>query len=210
MVLEVSPEGLGLSDGNVSFYLRSAEIASLIATSISRDRSFSDVFFETSFISSQITNAYIRIYRDGPRGATGSVGPTYSFFFLSLCFQIVEFFQGIASVPVLRYRDRRKKHSPSMILILISSNIYSGPRGLRGFRGRGIKSLRRSNSIKSVSSSSSSLITSLVVAIAQTLTVPVHKQPESAENVVAWAREARRTQNSLVFSATSYYRSSSL
>jgi hypothetical protein len=141
MVLEVSPEGLGLSDGNVSFYLRSAEIASLIATSISRDRSFSDVFFETSFISSQITNAYIRIYRDGPRGATGSVGPTYSFFFLSLCFQIVEFFQGIASVPVLRYRDRRKKHSPSMILILISSNIYSGPRGLRGFRGRGIKNL---------------------------------------------------------------------
>ena len=158
-------------------------------------------FLEKSYISFY-NLLHKHAHTDGPRGATGSAGETYSFFFLSLCFQIVEFFQGIASVPVLRYRDRRKKHSPSMILILISSNIYSGARGPRGFRGRGIKSLRRSNSIKSVSSSSSSLITSLVVAIAQTLTVPVHKQPVSAEDVVASDLVGRRKRNSLVFLAT--------
>ena len=81
-----------LSDGTFPFYLRSVEIASLIATSISRDRSF----LETSFISSPtLTHTHTYIQRRSSRSnwrkrSYVSLSLSLS---LSLCVHIVEFFK---------------------------------------------------------------------------------------------------------------------
>ena len=74
----------------VSFYLRSAEIASLIATSISRDRSF----LETSFISSPtLTHTHVYTETEFAEQLAQEVLRESFSLSLSLCVHIVEFFK---------------------------------------------------------------------------------------------------------------------